>query len=292
MEREEFVNYAGVQEEQRDELNVQAKQLLKNCTASTGRRFFRSWAQLFTACTGNPASLDRQQRSRLSTVLSYCSTFAWCLKSVRSLAKPLRKEAVSFVLLGASEAECSLHPELWQWAVAQGVNASKSVRISFVGPEVHATEHYELQVREGVQLTLQYFKGSYSSFLDEDADATPEASDDPSDDPSEPKRRKIATDPDAVFAFNPGFTCPDYSWDDVFDALRVSWGMRFIIVSNTKTEVEMDMAYLDQTHRIKFEHVSKSKNPFPWLPWLQSGTLANDVYRKSSHLIAGVICVG
>ena len=31
------------------------------------------------------------------------------------------------------------------------------------------------------------------------------------------------------------------------------------------------------------------RNPFAWIPWRQSGTLGNDVYRKNSHIGAGLI---
>jgi hypothetical protein len=90
----------------------------------------------------------------------------------------------------------------------------------------------------------------------------------------------------AVVSFNPGFTCPDYNWS-VGELAHSCEDTPFVLVTNTVTESNLDRACLAADHGVGLAKVTQVRNPFAWLAWRQSGTLANDVYRKNSAVLAG-----
>jgi len=109
--------------------------------------------------------------------------------------------------------------------------------------------------------------------------------------------------PHVVCFFNPGFTCPDYSWDDTISCL--DYGMSFIITTNTEMEGIGDCHYLLEKKLLSSlppvaaaiigsdlvdenSDVVFGENPFAGSRVRQSGTMANDLYVKNRWLLAGV----
>ena len=127
---------------------------------------------------------------------------------------------------------------------------------------------------------------------------------------------------DAIFGFNLGLTCPDYDWATSAAALAqqrtapssvATLGKPLVMITNTLMEIMMDRECLEDDHGVVLLETKKkrkkslmsssssssscdkemrfgTRNPFSWIPWRQSGTLGNDVYRKNSHITAGYIC--
>ena len=126
---------------------------------------------------------------------------------------------------------------------------------------------------------------------------------------------------DAIFGFNLGLTCPDYDWATSAAALAqprtspssvATLGKPLLMITNTLMELMMDRECLEDDHGVVLLETKKkrkkilmssssssscdkemrfgTRNPFSWIPWRQSGTLGNDVYRKNSHIAAGYIC--
>ncbi|EFJ52095.1 hypothetical protein VOLCADRAFT_103109 [Volvox carteri f. nagariensis] len=107
--------------------------------------------------------------------------------------------------------------------------------------------------------------------------------------------------PDVCFAFNPGFTCPDYDWSETVKTLTrskrspgsgSSSGARrsgvpvqpcMLVATNTSMEAQMEAEWL-QEYGWHSED-SALPNPYTSLKLLQSGTLANDLYRKNAWLV-------
>ena len=126
---------------------------------------------------------------------------------------------------------------------------------------------------------------------------------------------------DAVFGFNLGLTCPDYDWADValLATCEATVGKPLVMVTNTLMELVMDRDVLEDDHGVAilsppepaggeedefgggsgggdFDEYGElddgefgAENPYAWIAWRQSGTLANDVYRKNSYIGSGII---
>ena len=78
---------------------------------------------------------------------------------------------------------------------------------------------------------------------------------------------------DVVVAFNPGLTCPDYDWSAFKQAPRPPV---LVLFAHTRKELLLDVLELQADPASLFV----AKNPFHCPKWRQSGTFANDVYRK------------
>lgn len=116
--------------------------------------------------------------------------------------------------------------------------------------------------------------------------------------------RKVP-DPDIAVFFNPGFTCPDYSWDEALQSLPQ--GTPCLATTNTELEGVADVEYLFESGFISDlpaglammlqgevpETVSMdtffSVNPYCGSRVRQSGTMANDIYMKSRWMYGGVL---
>jgi hypothetical protein len=111
---------------------------------------------------------------------------------------------------------------------------------------------------------------------------------------------------DVIFFFNPGFTCPDYTWDHTVHSLPK--GTPFVVATNTEMEALADIQYLHdmgivsenadsiletlrneelqdstETDSLK-EIIYFGENPFSGLRVRQNGTMANDLYVKNRWL--------
>mmetsp|Transcript_16004 Transcript_16004/g.28888 ORF Transcript_16004/g.28888 Transcript_16004/m.28888 type:complete len:392 (-) Transcript_16004:954-2129(-) len=176
---------------------------------------------------------------------------------------------------------------LQELAETNGLNV---IRLCLIGPDCPAMPmnverripYYRKEGRS-CQLVISTSKRKYSSKLFHGGDAL--------------------SKPDVVCLFNPGFTCPDYSWDDTLNSL--DYGAAFIITTNTEMECIGDCQYLlekkllpslpptaaeiigtdcdDENSEIMF-----GENPFSGTRVRQSGTMANDLFVKNRWLLAGV----
>ena len=112
--------------------------------------------------------------------------------------------------------------------------------------------------------------------------------------------------PDIVVCFNPGFTCPDYDWEE---AVRcIPEGTPILVTTNTELEGIADAQYLLDLDLINdippgleealgigestsTEHDSEaffSVNPCSGTRVRQSGTMANDLYVKSRWILGTI----
>ena len=198
------------------------------------------------------------------------------------------------------------------------------LRLTFVGPEVpaslHGCEVVEAAVPEALGrgargvLCLRHYRGPLTDFFEElqrqsepvalkrarvtDGSGSGGGGDDirigSTGTTPEGDGQELGADPvdaphfDAIVAFNPGFTCPDYEWDLCGLAARAP-DVPFVLVTNTAAERGMDRAALAAEHGVGLAKVTEAAGPFGWLAWRQSGTLGNDVYRKNSHVVSGRI---
>jgi len=133
------------------------------------------------------------------------------------------------------------------------------------------------------------------------------------------KSRSRRSEADIYIMFNPGLTCPDYSWKKVFDSLRS--GKPFLISTNTELEAVMDCQWLydqrlvasvpeavvemvraesENTGNDKSHIYSKclpdkdsgmffGENPYSGLRIRQSGNFANDLFVKSKYILGGKV---
>ncbi|CAJ1954357.1 unnamed protein product [Cylindrotheca closterium] len=111
--------------------------------------------------------------------------------------------------------------------------------------------------------------------------------------------------PDIVVFFNPGFTCPDYTWEEAVSA--IPGGTPYLVTTNTELEGIADAQYLMENSFIAhlpegLAHILEpdaprteiednetffSINPFSGERVRQSGTMANDLYVKSRWILGG-----
>ena len=112
-------------------------------------------------------------------------------------------------------------------------------------------------------------------------------------------------DPDIVVFFNPGFTCPDYDWNDALSCIKE--GTPLLVTTNTELEGVADIQYLIERKLIKtipsgleeMLDISScndrsvnsdndsffSVNPYCGNRVRQSGTMANDLYVKNRWIL-------
>jgi len=232
-------------------------------------------------------------------------------KPADSLASAATSEWVNVLILGASAAECCVEPaELWALAAPQrapGAPEGAGLRLTFVGPEVPEnlsgkevapTSKSSMADSRAPPLSLRYFRGSFDAFcaagsatcVNSKRAKSPEGCSIKGEMDTK-KAAWLAFDAqvlqvDAIVCFNPGFTCLDYNWS-VGELGHSCEDTPFVVVTNTVTESLLDRECLGTDHGIGLAKVTQTRNPFAWLAWRQSGTLANDVYRKNSAVLAG-----
>lgn len=135
---------------------------------------------------------------------------------------------------------------------------------------------------------------------------------------------KNQSKPDILVFFNPGFTCPDYTWDKTLFSCMKDNRLPFLVTTNTEMEALADTQYLfdralfqDIPQAIKYVFESNgeggapgegeeqdeissddddnngdnssffSVNPYCGLRVRQSGTMANDLFVKSRWIFGG-----
>jgi len=108
--------------------------------------------------------------------------------------------------------------------------------------------------------------------------------------------------PHAVILFNPGFTCPDYDWDETVKLF--DYGTALLCTTNTEMEGVSDCNYLLE-HKL-LPHLPPlaaeimgvkgygdltffAENPYAGIRVRQSGTMANDLYVKNRWMLGGVM---
>jgi hypothetical protein len=113
-----------------------------------------------------------------------------------------------------------------------------------------------------------------------------------------------------VVFFNPGFTCPDYQWDETMECLQHE-GRRvgFLITTNTEMEGVNDCQYLleknlilalpptvaaitDEETDVKVgeddDAAFFAENPYAGSRVRQNGTMANDLYVRNRWMYGGI----
>ena len=169
-------------------------------------------------------------------------------------------------------------------------NGLKVIRLCLIGPDcpakamnVERSIPYSRKEDRSCQLVISTLQRKYSSKLFHGSDAL--------------------SKPDVVCLFNPGFTCPDYSWDDTLSSF--DYGTSFIITTNTEMECIGDCQYLLEKELLpslppiaaeiigtdcadENSDVMFGENPFAGSRVRQSGTMANDLFVKNRWLLAGV----
>ncbi len=119
-------------------------------------------------------------------------------------------------------------------------------------------------------------------------------------------RNNKVTNADIVVFFNPGFTCPDYSWDEGLHT--IPQGTPCLVTTNTELEGVNDIEYLlkadiisgipaglammlnEETPEAVFtDDTFFSLNPHTGSRVRQSGTMANDLYVKNRWIFGGML---
>lgn len=98
-----------------------------------------------------------------------------------------------------------------------------------------------------------------------------------------------------------GLSCPDYDWIPTLEAIRtvaarksaagkVPVEIPLVTTSNTMLEATIEQSILaDAIDGCTMCESGLSMNPFVSLEALQSGTLANDIYRKNTTLTCNTV---
>jgi hypothetical protein len=173
------------------------------------------------------------------------------------------------------------------------INGLKTIRLCLIGPDcpgkaVVAERRIPFTRKEGessfCRLVITTYKEMYSS-------------------KSFQTREQPLTKPDVVVFFNPGFTCPDYSWDSAISCLDC--GTSFVLTTNTEMEGIGDCHFLLERKLLpslppvaaaiigsdfvdENSDVVFGENPFAGSRVRQSGTMANDLFVKNRWMLAGV----
>jgi hypothetical protein len=107
--------------------------------------------------------------------------------------------------------------------------------------------------------------------------------------------------PNVVVFFNPGFTCPDYNWDNTMGLMN--HGIAFLSTTNTEMEGVSDCNYLMNLKLLPHlpplaaeimgvedygDFTFFEENPFAGSRVRQSGTMANDVFVKNRWMMGGI----
>ncbi len=128
-------------------------------------------------------------------------------------------------------------------------------------------------------------------------------------------KHSLLSKPDIVVFFNPGFTCPDYDWNEALKACQYPDGdvkTPFIVTTNTEMEAIADVQYLHQHGYIdslpamvadivnegKIDHDSDAfdsrektiffgENAHAGTRVRQSGNMANDLFIKNKYIFGG-----
>ncbi|GLI69088.1 hypothetical protein VaNZ11_013633 [Volvox africanus] len=218
-----------------------------------------------------------------TSTLSYAYTATYALQNIPAAREAARRakdegRSLELVVLGAA-ADAELG-DISSWQVIAAA-LDQDVRIMFVGPEV--SEHLASTEAQQGRVTMRFEQGTYEQGVTDQHGL---------------QHREA---PDIYFAFNPGFTCPDYDWTETVKSLvrvrrsptggSLGGGQQtsgtdevpcLVVATNTSVEAQMEAEWL---HEYGWRGDDPaSPNPYTSLKLAQSGTLANDVYRKNAWL--------
>ncbi|GLC44370.1 hypothetical protein PLESTB_000476700 [Pleodorina starrii] len=253
----------------------------QGATAGRGARAAGTAALGSAALLPDQADADNDAQLQLASelaertaVLSYAYTAAYALQSLPAARGAARRaesgnRPLELVVLGAA-ADAELGDlDSWQ-VVAAALN--RDVRIKFVGPEV-PEDLADTEEQRG-RVSMRFLQRTY-----------------------EARSPQSGATPDIYFAFNPGFTCPDYEWSDTVKGLAraarspsgggtsgSSARPCLVVATNTSMEAQMEAEWLEE-YGWRADAPSAT-NPYTSLKLIQSGTLANDLYRKNAWLVA------
>ncbi|GIL42838.1 hypothetical protein Vafri_694 [Volvox africanus] len=235
-----------------------------------------------------PGAADAQlqlaaELAERTSTLSYAYTAIYALQTISAAREATRRakaeeRSLELVVLGAA-ADAELG-DLSSWQVIAAA-LDQDVRIKFVGPEV--SEHLASTEAQQGRVTMRFEQGTYEQGV------------------TDQRGLQHREAPDIYFAFNPGFTCPDYDWAETVKSLArvrgspaggsLSGGQHtsgkdevpcLVVATNTSMEAQMEAEWL---HEYGWRGDGPaSPNPYTSLKLAQSGTLANDVYRKNAWL--------
>ena len=262
------------------------------------RKRRRTQASDWTSCPGNSGAvqyeesraveaLRRQSATKeaamclVSEAASYPLTLAWALQNVGELSTPRdslcarpgspeqSSDGVFRVhVLGASQAEC-WEPRVWALAAQASTKGNcdrtrsasgQRLLLQMVGPEVPEELHGRTVNMPGGtgtrEVTVSGWRGaSYKAFTE----------------------RPDAGRPDLVVGFNMGWTVPTYEWEPSLEVIPS--GCCVLATTNSWPEASFDVGFAED-HGMHCKWVGE--NPFHSLRVHQSGTCANEIYRKNS----------
>lgn len=247
------------------------------------------------------AAIDRV-RSELE---SYPATLANVLLQGPMYEPAIKASSNNLVIhiIGAShdgelwDTPCMKKDNVWDaYADALGeLSESKrldTIELYFIGPECPKQNIHEIRKMKGVEgdagkLIVRSYHGEYNKDL---------------------LKQNELSKADIVVFFNPGFTCPDYTWNDALAAIPK--GTSFLMTTNTEMEGIADCQYLldndliqeipptlaeifgseGATHHMEDEDGPFfNENPFCGNRVRQSGTMANDLFVKNRWMLGGVL---
>jgi hypothetical protein len=189
--------------------------------------------------------------------MSYPLSVAHCLTALspfRKVTKRAQSDAIRIVIVGASDAEAAASPHVWLDCFRRaGLRGSFTVVL--VGPELSAQDPTEAW-KETCDVRLEY--------LCETAE-------------------DILATADAIVGFNLGLTVDAYDWGPALE--RLPAGKPIAFFTNSLPELKAELEVYELVCRVR----TCRPNPFRSPRWRQSTSMANDIYRRHSYVVAGTV---
>lgn len=189
--------------------------------------------------------------------LSYPLSVAHCLTALAPFRKVRRRaqsDAVRVVIMGASDAEAAAAPKVWLDCFRKA-GLTGSFTVVLVGPELSPQESIEAW-KESIDVQLEYLAVTAESVLES---------------------------ADAVVGFNLGLTVDAYDWAPALEQLPADKPIAFF--TNSLPEFKAELEIIELVCQVK----TTRPNPFQSPRWRQSMSMANDIYRRHSYVVAGVV---
>lgn len=188
---------------------------------------------------------------------SYPLSFAFAFARMDPFAPLRKRETRTVVVIGASDAEAAPGPKIWLGALRATAALSGKFVIALVGPCL-TPRPPAYATCDTLSIKLTYHAQNYEIWANR-------------------------FEPDACVGFNLGLSCPDYDWTQALKALPSA--RPFAFFTNNRPEQEQEKEIL-----LPFvTTVQSGENPFHSPKWRQSGALANDIYRKHTRVMTGIV---
>ena len=222
---------------------------LARMSADERSRALTSWKPLLRLADGCSEAVQRRIGDVLSYPLSVFAAHARFPQVRRALSTDTSTVHVHFV--GASKAECGIS---FAWrTLPPSCQLDVPLVVTFVGLDVPKRLHGADKALGGPS-RARFHRGDYHSF------AASEAS------------------PCLIVGCNMGLSCPDYDWSSSLRAIAAA-NCPLLVTTNTLPELSMEQEVLTDAFGFRFSGMGE--NPFACPCPAQSGTMANDVYRKN-----------